>query len=109
MCAKKLSPLFVNKLLNIIIQCDLQVYIMLHQPHSGIPGPALLVVVADNVLIVRIGVLCQISLDEVSSLLRREPVEQQLRNSVHIITDINNKLCTSISCRIAFYASKGCT
>eukprot|EP00983_Pelagomonas_calceolata_P121588 1160813-Pelagomonas_calceolata.AAC.5 len=36
-----------------------QVHIMLHQPHAGVPGPTLAVVVAHDVLIVGIGVLCR--------------------------------------------------
>ena len=42
---------------------------MLHKAHAGIPWPALLVVVAHNVLIVGIWVLCQVALDEVLGLL----------------------------------------
>ena len=48
---------------------------MLHQPHPGISRPALLVVVADNVLVVGVRVLGQVPLDEVSGLLGGEAEE----------------------------------
>lgn len=46
---------------------------MLHQSHPGISGPTLLIVVTDNVLIVGIRVLSEIALNEVPSLISREP------------------------------------
>lgn len=52
-----------------------QVDIMLHQSHAGISRPALLVVVTDNVLIVRVRVFCQIPLNQVPGLISREPGE----------------------------------
>mmetsp|Transcript_100146 Transcript_100146/g.251032 ORF Transcript_100146/g.251032 Transcript_100146/m.251032 type:complete len:367 (+) Transcript_100146:3702-4802(+) len=45
---------------------------MLHAAHPTIPRPAHLVVVTDHVLIVRVGVLCEETLDEVTRLLLRE-------------------------------------
>lgn len=38
---------------------------MLHEPHPGVPGPALLVPVAHDVLVVRVGVLGQVALHQV--------------------------------------------
>lgn len=38
---------------------------MLHETHARISWPALLVVVAHNILIVGVRVLCQVPLDEV--------------------------------------------
>jgi len=45
---------------------------VLHQPHPGVARPALPVVVADHVFVVWVGVLGQVSLDEVLALFRRE-------------------------------------
>ena len=46
---------------------------MLHQPHARVARPALLVVVAHDVLVVRVRVLRQEPLNQVLRLLRREP------------------------------------
>lgn len=46
---------------------------MLHQPHAGVTGPALLVVVAHDVLVVGVRVLGQVPLDQISGLVSREP------------------------------------
>lgn len=56
---------------------DLQIDIMLHQPHAGVARPALLVVVAHDVLVVGIRVLGQVSLNQVPSFVCRESVKQQ--------------------------------
>ena len=52
-----------------------QVHVVLHQTHARIPGPTLLVVVAHNVLVVRVRMLGQIALDEVACLVRIETEE----------------------------------
>lgn len=52
-----------------------KVDIMLHQPHAGISGPTLPIVVAHNVLIVGVGVLRQVALDQISRLLSSEAEE----------------------------------
>lgn len=52
---------------------DSQVDIMLHEAHAGIPGPALLVIIANDVFIVGVRVLCQVTLDQVPSLICCEP------------------------------------
>jgi len=52
-----------------------QVNVVLHQPHAGVSRPAPLVVVAHDVLVVGVGVLGEVALDEVARLLRREPEE----------------------------------
>lgn len=54
---------------------------MLHKTHARISWPALLVVVAHNVLVVGVGVLCQVPLDEVLRLLSSEP-----EHDVHLRT-----------------------
>lgn len=51
----------------------LQVDIMFHEAHPSIPGPALLVVVAYDVLVVGIWVLCQVALNQVSCLICCKP------------------------------------
>ena len=56
---------------------------MFHQSHASISRPTLLVTVADNVLIVRIWMLRQVPLDQVSRLLSSESVQyDRLRNNM---------------------------
>ena len=50
-----------------------QVDIVLHESHPGVSGPTLFVVVAHNVLVVGVGMLGQITLDQVTGFLGREP------------------------------------
>lgn len=52
-----------------------QVHVVLHETHAGITGPALLVVVTDNVLVVGVGVFGEVALDQVTSLLSGETKE----------------------------------
>mmetsp|Transcript_10204 Transcript_10204/g.41240 ORF Transcript_10204/g.41240 Transcript_10204/m.41240 type:complete len:678 (+) Transcript_10204:3871-5904(+) len=52
-----------------------EVDVVLHESHARVPRPALLVVVSDHVLVVGIGVLGEVPLDEVLRLFRREPEE----------------------------------
>eukprot|EP00123_Amoebidium_parasiticum_P018099 comp24100_c1_seq1/m.43516 comp24100_c1_seq1/g.43516 ORF comp24100_c1_seq1/g.43516 comp24100_c1_seq1/m.43516 type:complete len:578 (+) comp24100_c1_seq1:3557-5290(+) len=52
-----------------------QVHVVLHQAHALVTWPALLVVVAHDVLVVGVGVLRQVLLDQVPALLGREPEE----------------------------------
>ena len=49
-----------------------QVDVVLHEPHSSISGPALLVVVPHNVLVVGIRMLCEVALDQILGLLSCE-------------------------------------
>lgn len=49
---------------------------MLHEAHAGVSGPALLVIVANDVFVVGVRVLCQVTLDQVPSLICCEPTEQ---------------------------------
>jgi hypothetical protein len=53
-----------------------QIDVVLHQTHSGVARPALLVVVANDVLVVGIGMLSQISLDQVTSFISSESMEK---------------------------------
>lgn len=46
---------------------------MLHQPHPSISGPALLIVVAYDVLIVGIRVFSKVALDQIPGLICRKP------------------------------------
>ena len=48
---------------------------MAHETHPRIAGPALFVLIADDVLEVRVGVLSQKSLDEVTRFLGCKPEE----------------------------------
>ena len=52
-----------------------QVHVMFHEAHASISRPALSVVIANYVLIVRVRVLSQVALDQVPSLLCCEPEE----------------------------------
>lgn len=56
-----------------MLRWNSQVDIVLHQSHAGITRPALLVVVTHDVLIVGVWVLRQIPLNEIPSLVSREP------------------------------------
>ena len=46
---------------------------MFHESHARVARPTLLVVVSDDVLVVRVGMFRQVALDQVSRFLRREP------------------------------------
>lgn len=50
---------------------------MLHETHAGVTGPTLLVVVANNVFIVGIRMLCKVSLNQVTRLLCTEPMMEK--------------------------------
>ena len=52
---------------------DSQVDVVLHQPHASIAGPALLVVVAHDVLVVGVRMLRQVPLDQISGLVCCKP------------------------------------
>ena len=53
-------------------------------PGTGtLPGPAFLVVVSDNVLVVGVGMLRQIALDQVPRLLGREPNQTTIIQERH--------------------------
>mmetsp|Transcript_8730 Transcript_8730/g.18587 ORF Transcript_8730/g.18587 Transcript_8730/m.18587 type:complete len:747 (-) Transcript_8730:2392-4632(-) len=52
-----------------------QVHVVLHQPHARVTGPALAVVVADDVLVVGVRVLGEVALDQVLGLLGSEAEE----------------------------------
>lgn len=49
-----------------------EVDVVLHEAHAGVAGPALLVVVADDVLVVGVRVLGEVALDELLGLVVRE-------------------------------------
>ena len=50
-----------------------QVDVMLHESHAWVSGPALLVVVAHDVLVVGVRMLCQVALDQVPCFFCWEP------------------------------------
>lgn len=56
-----------------MLRCNSQVDVMLHQSHAGIAGPALLVVITHNVLIVGVWMLRQVPLNQIPGLIGREP------------------------------------
>ena len=47
-----------------------EVHVVLHEAHAGVARPALLVVVADDVLVVGVGVLGEVALDEPSHTIK---------------------------------------
>ena len=49
--------------------------LFLHQSHSGVSRPALFVIISDNVFIVWIGVLSEVTLDQIARLVRRKAEE----------------------------------
>ena len=55
------------------MKSDSQVDVMFHESHARVARPTLLVVVSDDIFIVRVGMFRQVSLDQVSRLLCREP------------------------------------
>ena len=61
-----------ESVLHVPEDCSTQVDIVLHEPHASISGPALLVVVPHNVLVVGIRMLCEVALDEILGLLSCE-------------------------------------
>lgn len=66
---------------------NLQVDVMLHQSHASISGPALLVVVTYNVLIVRVRMLSQVPLNQIPGLIsRKSGIILQLFNNPITIT-----------------------
>lgn len=54
---------------------------MLHEAHAGISGPALLVIIANDVFIVGVRVLCQVTLDQVPSFICCEPITGKVRKT----------------------------
>lgn len=55
-----------------ILEFYLQVDIVLHESHSGISRPAFLIVVADNIFIVRIRMLRQVPLYQITGFFGSE-------------------------------------
>ena len=64
--------------------------IVLHESHSRVSRPALLVVVPDDVLIVRIGMLRQIALNQISRLVRRE--SEEYPHSINVALVESNRM-----------------
>lgn len=54
---------------------------MFHQPHPSISGPALLIVVAYNVLIVGVRVLSKVALDQIPGFISRKPEKTKILSS----------------------------
>jgi len=54
-----------------------QIDIMLHQPHSCISWPTLLIVVTNNVFIVWVWMFCEVSLNQISCLFSSKPVQSR--------------------------------
>jgi len=62
----------------------LQIDVVFHESHSRVSRPAFLVVITHNVLIVRIGMFCEISLYQVTRLLGRKPANRQWKSELDI-------------------------
>ena len=52
---------------------DSQIDVVFHESHPRVTRPTLFVVITDDVLIVRVGMFRQVSLDQVSRFLGRKP------------------------------------
>lgn len=61
-----------------------QVDIVLHEAHPSIPRPALLIVVAYNVLVVGIWMLCQVPLNQVPCLICCKPEQKRICGDTNI-------------------------
>jgi hypothetical protein len=59
-----------------------QVHIMFHQPHPAVFGPAPLVIVPDDILVIGIGVFSQESLHKFPRLISHKPKHNV--NMIHI-------------------------
>jgi len=72
---------------------------MFHQSHASIAWPAFPVVVADDVLIVRVRMFRQVTLDQISCFLRREPAERNATcidtHAVPVEPTLNDELDTT--------------
>ena len=66
---------------------NLQVDVVFHESHPGITRPALLVVVAHDVFVVRIRMFRQVALDQVSCLFCTKPIimKQKIRSLHNVI------------------------
>ena len=70
---------------------------MLHESHAAVTWPALLVVVADNVLVVGVRVLREVPLDQVPRFLLREAEHDvELVNVAAVETDRMPRLCLHV-------------
>jgi hypothetical protein len=61
-----------------------------HQSHSRVSRPAFLVVVADDVLVVRVGMFGQVTLNQISSFFGRESEENV--NSIDVSGEKSNRV-----------------
>jgi hypothetical protein len=73
-----------KSILNLPESSTTKVNVMLHETHAAVTRPTLFIVVADYVLIVRIGVFGQESLDQVSAFVFHEA--EQYENFVNVTT-----------------------
>lgn len=76
-----------------VLNANLQVDVMFHQPHTGITWPTLLVVVTHNVLIVGVRVLREVPLNQISGLVSREPEEGTMDDGIFIgkVTELSQE------------------
>jgi hypothetical protein len=61
-----------------------------HQPHSRVSRPAFLVVVAHDVLVVRVGMFGQVTLNQIASFFGRESEENV--DSVDVSGEKSNRV-----------------
>ncbi len=67
-----------------------QIDVVFHQSHSRVSRPAFLVVVADDVLVVRVGMFGQVTLNQISSFFGRESEENV--NSIDVSGEKSNRV-----------------
>ena len=77
-------------ILDVPEDCPPEIHVVLHQPHASVSRPAFLVIVANNVLVVGVRVLCEVSLNQVTSLLGRKSEEDVY--SLHIARVESNRV-----------------
>ena len=66
-------PLDGQSVLDVPENGTAEVDVVLHQTNASVTRPSFLVVVADGVLVVGVGMLRQVALDQVASFFGREP------------------------------------
>jgi len=74
---------------------------MFHQPHSAISRPAFPIIVAHNILIIRVWIFSQIPLDKFSGLIRTKP-EQNIK-PVNISHIKSNRMSSFYSCTLELH------
>lgn len=86
-------------ILDIPEYCTSKINVMFHESHTSITRPALLVVVSNNVLIVRVRVFSEVTLDEITGFFSCKPIKQRLSLVKDIVESFitHNLFCSNYS------------